>query len=221
MDRFDLIFETNISDTKIRVLKGNLLSIKDVAKVLPTNEDFNVEDSDWEQDSSRSLVGQYLKMSHASASKMQKQIKNILSLENEIEHLSYPFGHTIALNYNNDQLLFTVTVKYEMQSMKMKLEDIQHDAKNIQWFYKEEQDRLRLRHIQRGEGTERYHPQSLVEQEYNHINQKIIEAEEEAQIYYDTFLMAIGQCVENIVKIGQGRRIEKIAIPLLGAGWGS
>jgi hypothetical protein len=61
--------------------KGDLLQAK-ITKVLPTNEFFNLADSDWESASPKSIIGHLLKpLSDEERSAFQKQIDEALGRE--------------------------------------------------------------------------------------------------------------------------------------------
>ena len=207
----NIIHITELHGVRICVAEGNLLQAT-CAKVLPTNEFFNLSDSDWESSSPRSIVGQYIKqLSQGDRRLLQKSINKALGRRKVSKDLGYPFGHTIIVGCQSDTLLFTNTVKYDLEEVKRRLE-CEHELSRVGGMSAEiEREML---HSER-EWTW-YRLQSAIKMS----REQIEDLHYRTQVHYDTCLLAIGQCIENILRAAQQHEIENLAIPLLGAGWG-
>jgi hypothetical protein len=213
----DIIYLGDVCGVKIGVTKGDILRA-DGVKVLPTNEFFDLNDSDWESHAPRSVIGQYLKrLSVEDRDALQNTIKMKLGISARSRRVGMPFGHTIVVKCREDTLLLTNTVKYDVERIKRSL----HNA----WLEKEGVPGYRSERLWYAFGEDlsresRVGNHYIQAEQLTHARNRVETLIYLDEVHYDTCLIAIGQCVENIVRETQANQLERIAIPLLGAGWG-
>jgi hypothetical protein len=201
MNYTDVIVIKQINDVRVTVLKGNLLDIQAV-KVLPINEFFSIEDNDWRDASPRSVLGQYLKrLTLSEQERFQAAIDIALGRSRSEEgQIGYPYGWTILVEIENERVFLTNTVKYDMQAISANFSKMaeQTDEFFRKYFWAEEHRWIA--------------PTDLIMEDEERWNKK--------QVHYDTFLLAIELCVEGIIKASCKYNVDKLVLPLLGAGWG-
>ena len=102
----DIIHATELHGVRFAVAKGDILEA-DRAKVLPTNEFFNLSDSDWESRIPKSVVGQYVKrLSDTDRKSLQKTIDRALNdpqvlFRNMVLKLKSPDGRSFKAAGNS------------------------------------------------------------------------------------------------------------------------
>jgi hypothetical protein len=224
----NIIVSAQMQSIRLTVGTGNLLEAN-TAKVVPSNEFFNLSDSDWNSSNPRSIIGQYLKnRTDRQRDDLQLRINKTLRRSAESQPVGYPFGHTIDIHIKNDTLLFTNTVKYDLEKIKSRLQTIEKERIDVSSDIVRKSSDIELKFAQYRARFSDMGPMILQEvQDQIGLNHQIQRARKQldhlhykTQVHYDTFLMAIGQCVENILWAARQHRIERVAVPLLGAGWG-
>lgn len=203
----DMIVSKQINDVKVTVIKADLLTV-DAAKVLPINEFFSIEDSDWRAPIPKSVLGQYLKgLPAVGQQEFQAKIDIALGRSHsEIGTVGYPYGWTVLIELMGETLLLTNTVKYELRDssetfMQLMMENQEFVNKHALWAPEPYWQLVGLNA-----------PKPDVRNYEDKANR--------SRVYYDTFLLAIELCVEGIIEVANNHSITKITSPLLGAGWG-
>lgn len=216
IEKVDIIVKTEIRDVVLTVQRCDLLKVEAVI-VLPTNEFFNIKDCDWENKTPKSVMGKFVKeLSGSERISLQKKIDETLTKDHSYTQTGFPFGHTIIVTADKNQsLLFTNTVKYDIDAIRK----LAVSLNNEKLMMERELDDIGYLNPQAkfGYSEEEWHN---VERKVSQMRHRDSEIEYSLKLYYETFLMAIGYSIRNIVKVSQVNKIKRVAIPLLGSGWG-
>lgn len=220
----EIICTAPLHGLEVFVGRGNLLH-SDGPKVLPTNEFFNLGDSDCNNSNPKSIIGQYLQpLTDRDRRLLQNTIDGALGRDAITKtSLGYGFGHTVIAKWKSDCLIVTNTVKYDVEKLNRRVKQTGVDGPKAgchSQHLSEAMPQEPPNHPEQEAYSEtqpnRRAPRRLIDGTREQLEDQYYKS----RVHYDTCLMAIGQCIENIVRVALQHGLDRIAIPLLGAGWG-